>query len=258
MPSLYTRVFTKILSSSIAEDWQVRHVFEDMFKMADRFGVVDMTREAFSRHINVPLDIVNRAIAALESPDSRSRDDDEEGRRIVRLDDHRDWGWKIVNWEKYDSIKTAADQADRQRRHRQRLPQAPLQIPETQINTKTKTQPNLNPIPNPNPTGSDDVTCSNGDVTRHNGEALCHFDIFWEAYPRKVGKLNAVNAWNKAVSAGVMPSIDALVDAVRAQCASQQWQKEGGQFIPHPATWLNNQRWTDVPDTAVDKFAEGF
>jgi hypothetical protein len=26
---------------------------------------------------------------------------------------------------------------------------------------------------------------------------------------------------------------------------SKQWVKDGGQFIPHPTTWLNNERWCD-------------
>jgi hypothetical protein len=26
---------------------------------------------------------------------------------------------------------------------------------------------------------------------------------------------------------------------------SQQWTKDGGQFIPMPATWLNGRRWED-------------
>jgi hypothetical protein len=133
MTPLYARVFTQILDSSLAEDWQARHVFEDMLKLADD-GVLDMTRQAFVRRTNVPLEIVERVIAVLESPDPASRDAAEDGRRIVRLDDHRDWGWRIVNAEKYAAIRTAQDQrektAERARRYRARkastLPLHPL------------------------------------------------------------------------------------------------------------------------------------
>lgn len=107
MQRLYTRIFNT-LDSSIAEDWQTRHVFEDILKLADH-GVLDMTRQAFARRTNIPMEIVNDAIGKLEAPDPNSRDEAEAGARIVRLDHHRDWGWRIVNWDKYESIHNQAE-----------------------------------------------------------------------------------------------------------------------------------------------------
>lgn len=111
---LYSRVFTQILDSSIAEDFLARHVFEDLLKICDyRTGVVDVTREALSRRLNIPIERLQEAIARLESPDPKSRDQTSSGRRILRLDEHRDWGWKITNWEKYEKIRTRVDGAMR-------------------------------------------------------------------------------------------------------------------------------------------------
>lgn len=121
MSQLYAKVFTQILDSSIAEDFEVRHVFEDFLKVCtigDNGGVVDMTRQALSRKFNVPLDKLNRAIERLEAPDPNSRNQDFEGRRLVRIDDHRDWGWRIVNWVEYEKLKTKADVASRVAKHR--------------------------------------------------------------------------------------------------------------------------------------------
>jgi len=116
---LYTRVFVTVLDSSIAEDFTLRHVFEDLFKLCDwKTGVVDMTRQAISRRLNIPLKIVSECIDRLEAPDPASRDPDNQGRRLKRLDEHRDWGWKILNWEKYDAIRNRADVAMRVQRHR--------------------------------------------------------------------------------------------------------------------------------------------
>lgn len=115
MSQLYSRVFLKILESSIAEDWQVRLVFEDLLKLASQDGVVDMTKTAIARRTNVPMNIVERGIASLESPDPASRDPEHQGRRIVRLDAHRDWGWFIVNWEKYDAIRSKAEAREYER-----------------------------------------------------------------------------------------------------------------------------------------------
>jgi hypothetical protein len=39
-----------------------------------------------------------------------------------------------------------------------------------------------------------------------------------------------------------------IMTALDAQCAWPQWTREGGRFIPHPSTWLNQGRWDDEPD----------
>ena len=72
------------------------------------------------------------------------------------------------------------------------------------------------------------------------------FDRFWAEYPRKVAKSKAKAAFEKVMQKGV--SIEALLGALRIQKLSTQWTKDGGQFIPHPATWLNQERWEDEVD----------
>lgn len=119
MAQLYARVFLKILESSIAEDFTLRHVFEDFLKVAED-GIVDATRPALARRFNIPIETLNESILKLESPDTASRDEEFEGRRIERLDEHRDWGWRILNWKKWDELSTRADLAIRQARHRKK------------------------------------------------------------------------------------------------------------------------------------------
>lgn len=69
------------------------------------------------------------------------------------------------------------------------------------------------------------------------------FASFWKAYPKKIGKGAAEKAWKKIPD--VKAVFEQILGAVVAQCRSSQWLKEGGQFIPHPATWLNQKRWED-------------
>jgi hypothetical protein len=69
------------------------------------------------------------------------------------------------------------------------------------------------------------------------------WDAFWAAYPKKVAKVEAKRAWdrlkvNADLSAKIMQSLD-------GHKKSHNWTKEEGQFIPHPATWLNARRWED-------------
>jgi hypothetical protein len=102
---MFVKIFSQIFDSSIAEDYLVRFVFGDFLILADKDGHVDMTPGAISRRTNVPLEIVNRAIEKLSAPDRDSRSPDEEGRRIVLIDPHRAWGWRIVNYEHYRGIR---------------------------------------------------------------------------------------------------------------------------------------------------------
>jgi hypothetical protein len=70
------------------------------------------------------------------------------------------------------------------------------------------------------------------------------FEQFWAAYPKKVGKQAAQKAFRNAHN---RPRIDDLLQAIDQARRSEQWRKDGGQFIPNPATWLNQGRWDDEP-----------
>ena len=80
------------------------------------------------------------------------------------------------------------------------------------------------------------------------------FKAFWDCYPRKVGKGKAFKAWRQAKG---RPTVDELVSAVNLHRDTEQWKRDGGQFIPHPSTWLNERRWEDDPRIAV-KANRGF
>lgn len=70
------------------------------------------------------------------------------------------------------------------------------------------------------------------------------FDEFWKAYPKKVAKPAAIKAWAK-----LNPNDETfrkILESVKTQSASPDWLKDGGQFIPYPATYLNGRRWEDV------------
>jgi hypothetical protein len=75
------------------------------------------------------------------------------------------------------------------------------------------------------------------------------FESFWSVYPNKKSKAAASKAFDKAMAVeGV--TLGLLTSAVNEQKTWDQWRKDGGAFIPHPATWLNGGRWDDEnPDT---------
>lgn len=76
-------------------------------------------------------------------------------------------------------------------------------------------------------------------------EVMSDFDIFWSIYPRRVGKGEARKSLEKALK---KTDLKTIIDAVKAQKQSAQWGKDGGSFIPYPATWLNQERWADEVD----------
>lgn len=102
---MFAKVYSQIFASSIAENYTTRHVFMDMLVLADSEGVVDMTMSAISRTTNVPIEIVEAAIKELSEPDTASRSPLEDGRRIALVDSHRDWGWRIINYDHYRSLR---------------------------------------------------------------------------------------------------------------------------------------------------------
>jgi hypothetical protein len=67
------------------------------------------------------------------------------------------------------------------------------------------------------------------------------FAEFWRRYPRKVAKAAALKAWRK-LNGVDLKTVLAALDVMKQ---SAEWQKDEGQFIPHPATWLNGRRWED-------------
>lgn len=87
-------------------------------------GVCDRTIRTISEETGLSVERVTSAVVTLESPDPESRTHDEQGRRILRLSEHRTWGWKLVNWEFYNNLLSESDRrikdAERQRKYREK------------------------------------------------------------------------------------------------------------------------------------------
>ena len=79
---------------------------------------------------------------------------------------------------------------------------------------------------------------------------------FWDAYPktRRVGKGAALKAWRRHRAA--RPPTEKIISVINALKQTEQWMRDGGQFIPHPATWLNRSGWDDEVPTLRAKSYE--
>lgn len=78
---------------------------------------------------------------------------------------------------------------------------------------------------------------------RKNTSSPPGFDQWWSHYPRKVGKQAAVKAYRKAQQTTDPETLLAAVSAFR----DDPNLPVDKNFIPHPATWLNEGRWDDEP-----------
>jgi len=69
------------------------------------------------------------------------------------------------------------------------------------------------------------------------------FEIFWKAYPKKKSKGQAEKVWKKIKPGNGL--FEKIMDGLEKSKKSEDWEKNWGQFIPYPSTWLNAKGWED-------------
>ncbi len=104
-----------------------------------------------------------------------------------------------------------------------KVPPTGLSVPPRESKTDNKKEKNIKKIKKENVTNN--------------------FNLFWQAYPRKVAKVDAEKTFNKINPDEQLLNI--ILAAIKKAGKSEGWLKESGKFIPHPTTWLNGRRWED-------------
>ena len=93
-----------------------------------------------------------------------------------------------------------------------------------------------------------DTDIKDNPPTPHSGgnvEYSKSFDEWWSIYPNKVGKLAAYKSWQK-IGKSKSASVSELTNSLKRQIESNHFRGTDGQdYIPKPATWLNQGRWMD-------------
>ena len=75
---------------------------------------------------------------------------------------------------------------------------------------------------------------------RKKYEDTPEFKAFWDAYPVQANKVRAREEFAK-----VDAPLEVLLKAIETWKHTDQWNKEGGKYIPYPAKWLKERRWED-------------
>lgn len=215
---MYGKIFDSMYDGTLVDDWRALITFQQMIILCDADGVVDMTPASISRRTGIPIDHIKTGLEILENPDPYSRTPAEDGRRIALLDEHRPWGWYIVNHAKYKTLqdKDTVREQNRLRKQKQRARHAESQ-----------------PV-------TDDHTPSLHTDTDTDINIYVDFDRFWNAYPKKDKKKDAKRIW-------LREKLDSLADTIigdiKGRLDSGEWKDK--KYIPYPPTYLNGERWND-------------
>ena len=226
----FTKLDSGIVDSSIwSEPNATRVVWITMLAKSDQNGYVACSYPGLLRASNVTKEEFEIAIEALESPDKYSRTQDFEGRRIEKIEG----GWLILNHEKYRLHNDLQREKTKERvkKYRELKKECNALQP---LRNVTVTLPSV----------SVSVSASASEsVSTPSSLVLSSFEEFWKAYPKKVGKGNAIKSWGKIKAPKEI--LELIKNALAWQTKTEQWAKDNGQYIPMPSTYLNGQRWLD-------------
>ena len=233
--AVYGKVFSGLWNGSMRGKPNEQLVFVYMLANCGPDGVIDVVPEVIADATGLALPSVTEAIRMLMEPDPRSRTEGSDGRRIVLVDSHRDWGWLIVNYEKYRQMSDPQSVREqtriRVRNYRERAKRsvtvgnAPLRQAEAEAEAEaeeSKTRP----------------------LRASRSAEIEGFEEFYREYPRREDRIAAARAYasarKKAPGEEILRGVRAYADAVSG--------KER-QYIKLPATWLNAGGWMNTYDT---------
>lgn len=97
----YVPLFGSLTTGTLCGRWPDVGLWPIVLSLSDRHGVVDVTPAYIANVTGLAVEDVVACMARFCAPDPLSRSGAEGGARLVLLDAHRDWGWRIVNHAVY-------------------------------------------------------------------------------------------------------------------------------------------------------------
>jgi hypothetical protein len=223
---LYGKVFLSMYKGTLYGHWEAIITMQQLIVLADADGIVDMTPQAIVAQTSIPMDIIEKGLQKLSEPDPYSRTPGEDGKRIILIDEHRPWGWQLVNYAKYkhlkDSNEVREQTRERVRRHREKRNAekrdvTPSNAEKRYTDTDTDTR---------KPLGAD--------------APLAGFEIVWKALPKRSGnnpKGKAEKAYRARLSEKHTPA-EMIEGAGRYAKYIRAAGKEGTEYVLQGATFL--------------------
>ena len=114
---------------------------------------------------------------------------------------------------------------------------------EYQINDKKSTNTPTSNLTNNQPTSNHIQELKKNKNIKKEDKDCVHFQEFYITYPRHEAKQDALKAWTTLKPDEALRSI--ILAAIEAAKKSEGWLKDGGKYIPLPASWIRGKRWED-------------
>jgi len=173
---------------------------------------IPYTDETLSKLFNRPVTVVRQALETFRELE------------MIEIDQR---GILIRNWERYQNIegleKIRESGRQRQQRHRDKQKQDQA-------------------VPGNGSRKDEQPRASENQKSEYSESFL----KFWETYPKKRAKGEAYKIWGKLKCS---ETLEIILEAVEKHKLLDDWQKEKGQFIPYPGTWLKRKMWEDEPES---------
>lgn len=280
MANGFTKLHSGILASTIwRESPAVKVVWITLLAMADQHGIVEATVPGLAAFANVSVEETEASLDKFLSPDKYSRTPDCEGRRIEVIDG----GWQLLNYQKYREKLSEEDRkrqaVGRQQKYRDRLardakrnasvtgrddddllcPSRQAEADAEALNTKTL-------VHSPNEPAEDllleETQAREPEAPTQSGKrakaarTLMAAELYTK-YPRRQGKAEGIKAIEKAIIAVAKrdfggdekAATDWLGNKLNEYARSAQGSRPEKNLIPLPATFFNQGRYDDDPET---------
>lgn len=78
-------------------------------------------------------------------------------------------------------------------------------------------------------------------IERKKNEREEMFEAFWNLYPKKLNRKQCFTAFCNIK--GLKNEYPRIIEVLKQDRESEQWQRDYGKFIPYPLTWLHQERW---------------
>jgi hypothetical protein len=246
---MYSKIFKSIFDGSLYGNFDATVTFMAMIVLAERGGVVDMTAIAIAAKCGYPIEVIQRGLAHLELPDAESRTPDDDGRRILRIDVHRTWGWRITNYDAYHAMRSAEE-----RREYFRVHKAAKRAADKQMSTLVTNVHDVTPSDSYSDSDSDvdkDIKPKSKNLDRHSASAEVppEFLTMQAIYPRRSGgqrwpdarksinaRLREGSTWQQ-----ILDGTQRYLDFCRAT------GKERTEHVQQAATFVGENKGFDEP-----------
>lgn len=252
---MYGKIFAQMYDGTLVTNWKALVTFQQMIVLCGPDGVIDITPQALSARTSIPLDIIKEGIAALERPDPGSRTPDQEGRRIERLDAHRDWGWVIVNYRKYRMLvdgETVREQNRVRQATKRDRDKSKESQPVTFSHALSRCVTPVTPCHAKSRQAEAEVEAIQPMSPAKAVDALPPgFEAFWKAYPHVQGRSSRAESLKRWKAKKLEPISSRVLAAVTRCRDSPDWLKDDGSYVQAAEVWLGRRLWEQQDQPAA-------